>query len=335
MLRNGLGPNAKDVVKDDQRQWLQFRNHSCSVARDTPIDGPNRDIYLHCFRKAYADRAGDLISKVGNIAIEQADFDQLRGLAEGGDADAEAVLGYILSEGNGADIGNRHWRDPAASVKWLKKAAGEGQMLAREDYEAILTGGQSSGEGDTLCGESIDVLSDGEAARILPLLGVQGRADRVSFSCRDPGNGKHLIIGTNIGAEFGQVVSVTLAVNEAKIGLIDHGQFQALDIVRDKSGTPFLLMSSSSLDEGLLNSGHTLVNFRTGEKIRTAVASEETAGWCKSGDFPTSGRMTYAKQRRADGLYDLVYRLETMDCATRRTTRHIYRYRPTEKGFAP
>ncbi|MDE2181906.1 MAG: hypothetical protein KGJ78_02670 [Alphaproteobacteria bacterium] len=202
---------------------------------------------------------------------------------------------------------------------------------------SIMLAGSVHGAENT-CHKGVSGMSTKEIADILPRLEIDdGRTDLVGFNCRDPNNSRHIILATQFGSNLGDLYVVTIANGVLKAKVAERGQFRHLEILKDNGGAAFLLVSGHYLHQGPMFEWHELVNFKTGETEKLAEAFEDAIdGWCGPGEGyteTTASEMDSHIESRSDGLKNIVYKIQSMNCETKNTTAKALRYIPGKNGF--
>ncbi len=104
---------------------------------------PDKEKAKYWLGKAAAQgnkKAADVLKNIDNLKPTES-LDSLRARAAKGEADAEYQLGSRYSEGLGVE------KDPDQALKWLLKAAGQGDALAESDVALLLINANRVAEG--------------------------------------------------------------------------------------------------------------------------------------------------------------------------------------------
>ncbi len=197
------------------------------------------------------------------------------------------------------------------------------------------------------CSDGLGGLSEEEVGQILPQLDIDGDRDLVAFNCRDPRQSSRIILATHVGSNFGGLFRVTFAAGKAEVLAVETGQFDLLQLLKDRSGDAFLLVQRHYMHRDYpMTQWDMLVDFRTGKAQPLAEASEDgTSGWCgnettaqgeeeEPAAYDTASEMTRQLEARPDGLKNIRYTIQTKDCRSKKMTTQTLHYLPGKSGFS-
>jgi len=326
--------DIKQTDKEDQGKWIKQRNTQCGITKNTEVTTANRQLYVKCFLKSYGQRGQDLFDRANSVAIEDEAFSHLQELAQSGDADAQAVLGAVIAVDGSS--GMMKWKNQEKSAEWLKKAAHGGQLLTQEDFSELPH--VLPDPLDEICNDGVGGLTENEKNIVIKLIDIDQRPELVGFNCREPSAKNHLIIGTNIGSNLGNIFSVNFANGKAEVNTLENGQYYPSKVVFDKSKEPFLLFSASYMHQGPLSSWSILMRMRSGKsQTLVSVFEDSNEGGCGSSEWyheATASKISdFHLEMRPDGLENIIYKIEVTDCKTNKTTAKTLLFTPTDNGF--
>ena len=364
VLLSVMTGTGRDGEKQDQRRWISTRNMLCGIRPDLVITDENRKIFVKCFIDQYGERGVHFIERAHNLTIDERTFEHLKADADTGNIDAEAFIGAVTA----------HWSDdpalsdsirkilrkrtePAQSEIWLKKALDAGQLMARRDFDAAI-GAEDPSPDLNICNGKDEERSGDEVKRLLPLVDLdETSADLIWFTCTDPSDSKHLIVGTNVGWAGGQVYSIHLDGKQGESKPIMkganalEGNNSALIALPSKSKTPILILQGDILHHGNHSQWLGTLNITTGVYSELIAASTDNDTSMQDGELESSescfGNDKQLRgtelgiphtELRSDGLHDLVVDFQTSYCDKKsktglRFTNERVRFSPAQAGF--